>query len=95
LRQFDWTPADFGLETADRTTMLVSGPAESAEIIRQVLAGQRGPARDIVVANAAAALWTVGRSSSLIECARQAAEAIDAGTARELLSRLIEQTHCG
>ena len=75
--------------------MLVSGPAESAEIIRGILDGRAGPPRDIVVANAAAALWTVGRSPSLPECVRQAAEAIDSGAARDLLARLVERSQRG
>jgi anthranilate phosphoribosyltransferase len=92
LREFSWTPADFGLDRADLETLQVSGPAESAEVIRGILAGRRGPPRDIVVANAAAALWTVGRFASLSECAREAAEAIDNGAARDLLARLVERT---
>ena len=47
----------------------VAGPAESAAIIRKILAGHRGPARDIVILNAAAALWTVGKDASLDGCA--------------------------
>jgi anthranilate phosphoribosyltransferase len=93
LRQFDWTPSDFDLEPAGRETMLVSGPTESAQIIRGILQGRRGAPRDIVVANAAAALWTAGRSVSLPECAHHAAEAIDSGAARELLVKLVEQTN--
>ncbi len=92
LRQFAWTPADFGLDRVELPALQVSGPAESAEMIRGILAGRRGPPRDIVVANAAAALWTVGRSPSLLECASQAAEAIDTGAAGELLTRLVERT---
>jgi anthranilate phosphoribosyltransferase len=92
LQQFQWQPADFGLEPAGRQTMLVSGPVESARVIREILHGRRGPPRDIVIANAAAALWTVGRSPSLAECARQAAEAIDGGAACALLARLVERT---
>jgi anthranilate phosphoribosyltransferase len=92
LRRLQWQPADFGLEPAGRETMLVSGPAESAEVIRQILAGQKGPPRNIVVANAAAALWTVGKSPSLSECVRQAQQAIDDGAARSLLARLVECT---
>ena len=61
-------------------------------MIREILAGRRGPPRDIVVANAAAALWTARRSRSLTECAAQAAEAIDSGAARDLLARLVERT---
>ena len=93
LQKSQWQPADFGLAPAGRDTMLVAGPEESAEQIRAILAGRRGPSRDIVVANAAAALWLVGRSSSRRECVRQAAEAIDSGAARELLARLAERTN--
>ena len=71
--------------------MLVSGPEESAEMISGVLAGRRGPPRDIVVANAAAALWTIGRNPSPKRCAEQAADAIDTGAARELLAKLVER----
>jgi anthranilate phosphoribosyltransferase len=93
LRRFDWQPANFGLAPSGLGAMLVSGPAESAEMVSGVLAGRRGPPRDIVVANAAAALWTVGRSSSLRQCASEAAEAIDSGAARDLLGRLVEKTN--
>jgi anthranilate phosphoribosyltransferase len=92
LRRFQWRPADFGLEPADRTAMLVDGPAESAEMIRGILAGQKGPARNIVLANSAAALWTVGQAPSLGECVRRAEEAIDSGAAQKLLARLVERT---
>ena len=44
LRRFQWQPADFGLEPAGRETMLVSGPEESAAMIREILAGRQGSA---------------------------------------------------
>ncbi|MEX0711302.1 MAG: anthranilate phosphoribosyltransferase [Pirellulales bacterium] len=91
-REFAWTPADFGLEPAELTPLKVAGPDESAAIIQQVLSGQPGPARDIVVANAAAALWTAGHCDTLPGCAAMAADAIDSGAARELLARLVERT---
>lgn len=91
-RRFEWQPADFELPRAGRDAMLVSGPEESARVIRGILGGQRGPARDIVIANAAAALWTAGWSPLLHACVRQAAEAIDSGAASELLNRLIDRT---
>jgi len=93
LRQFDWTPADFGLPPAALEVMQVEGPQQSAQLIGEVLAGQPGPARDIVVANAAAALWTAGREASLPECVRLVAGAIDGGAAAELLQRLVERTN--
>lgn len=88
--QLVWHPADFGVAEADKSSMLIDGPARSAAIIRDVLAGKSGPPRDIVVINAAAALWTAGWSDSLPECAKQAMAAIDSGKARSLLSRLAE-----
>jgi anthranilate phosphoribosyltransferase len=93
LRQFDWTPADFGLQPAGRETMMVDGPEQSAALIREIFDGRSGPPRDIVVANAAAALWTAGRDNALPGCSRLAAEAIDSGAARELLARLAERTN--
>jgi anthranilate phosphoribosyltransferase len=95
LRRFEWEPADFGLKTAWQSTMLVSGPEESAQLISEILAGRPGPPRDIVVANAAAALWTAGRAVSPKQCAKEAGEAIDSGAARHLLARLVERTNRG
>ena len=95
VSQFDWTPADFGLARGDLSSLQADGPAQSAEIIRGVIAGQAGPARDVVVANAAAAIWVVGKSESLIECARLAADAIDHGAAANLLRKLSELSHSG
>jgi len=92
LREFSWSPADFGLPESGREQMLVETPTESASLIRQILAGQTGPARDVVVANAAAALWTVDPNATLQACAQRAAEAIDTGAAAELLARLGEKT---
>ena len=92
LRQFEWTAADFGLEAAGLEAMLIEGPKQSAALISGILDGRPGPPRDIVVANAAAALWTAGRDPSLRNCAGQAAEAIDSGAARDLLAKLVERT---
>ena len=55
-----WQPADFDLPTIDLASIQVAGPDESATLIRAILAGHPSSARDIVVANSAAAIWTVG-----------------------------------
>lgn len=93
LREFTWLPEDFGLEPADRGTMLVDDPQTSADLISYILGGEKGPPRDIVVLNAAAALWTAGIDSSTRECAKLAAAAIDSGDAKTLLARLVELSH--
>lgn len=88
LRQFAWTPQDFGLDVADKQSMLVDGPQASAAMIRTVLDGEPGPPRDIVVLNAAAALWTARGDVLPVDCAKDAEKAIDSGAGRELLRQL-------
>jgi len=73
--------------------LLVNDAVASAKIIRGLLAGERSGARDIVILNAAAALWTAGISDDLKECATRAAEAIDSKAAQKLLEQLAEQTN--
>ena len=92
FRELTWTPETFGLQPSPIDALVVDGPAASAATISSVLAGTPGPARDIVVANAAAALWAAGKADSLHQCAELAAASIDSGAARELLQRLIELT---
>jgi len=93
LREFRWSPGDFDLPTAGRERLLVDTPRQSAEVIRQVLAGEPGPQRDIVVLNAAAALWTAGHDVDPKACAAAAAHAIDSGEARKTLTRLVTLTN--
>jgi anthranilate phosphoribosyltransferase len=93
LSEAVWSPDDFGVAEATLDTLLVDNADESAAIIRRVLAGEEAPARDIVVANAAAALWAARKSDDLKDCARQATEAISNGAAQELLRKLVEQTN--
>ncbi len=91
-RSFCWEPAEFGLAESSRETLLVDGPEASSAVIRGILAGEPGPPRDIVVANAAAALWTAGKAATVLEGARSAAAAIDSGQAARLLAGLVERT---
>jgi anthranilate phosphoribosyltransferase len=82
-----WEPGDFGLPAVPGADLRVSGPADSAHKLRSVFAGEAGPIRAVLLANAAAALRVAGRVASLEEGVRVAAEAIDTGGARELLRR--------
>jgi len=93
LRELTWSPADFGLQPSAREALLADDPQASAAMIRRVLAGEKGPPRDIVVANSAAALWIAGHGETLAECARKSAESIDSGAAAEVLRRLAEVSH--
>ena len=83
-----WHPADFDLEPVAVRDIQATDAVESARIIRSLLAGEAGPARRIVLANASAALFTVGRTDSLKAGVGMAAEAIDSGRANGVLREL-------
>jgi anthranilate phosphoribosyltransferase len=92
-RRFQWHPEDFGLQKIKLEEIRVESPKQSAAKIRSVLQGKPGPATDIVIANAAAALWTAGRDSSIGQCANIARETIESGAAHDMLARLVERTN--
>jgi len=86
---YEVCPQDFGFKTASLRQMKGGTPEENAEMLRRILSGQRGPRRDVVVLNAAAALAASNRASDLKEGARIAEEAIDSGRALAKLDELI------
>jgi anthranilate phosphoribosyltransferase len=85
-------PEQFGAVRA-RLEDLQGGSAEdNARIIVEILEGGRGPRRDIVLVNAAAALRAAGVAQSFEEGMQQAAAAIDRGAARDKLRAFVEFT---
>jgi anthranilate phosphoribosyltransferase len=92
-REVVYRPEDFGLAVQSLDSARVESPAESAAIVRGVLAGKPGAARDIVILNAACGLITVDPALEPITAAKRAAEAIDAGAAGELLRKLAALSH--
>jgi anthranilate phosphoribosyltransferase len=93
VRAGQWTADDFGLESCGIEGIRAQNATQSAQIIRSVLDGQEGPARLIVLANAAVAIHVAGRAFDLREGVRIAAEAIDSGKATAVLDqmKLVEQ----
>ncbi|MEM7455330.1 MAG: anthranilate phosphoribosyltransferase [Planctomycetota bacterium] len=85
------SPADFGIES-EEASLKAENPAESAAIIKGVVDGNSGPHRDIVVINAAAAVWVSGVADSPVAAAERCQAAIDGGEAQRVLARLIELT---
>ena len=85
----EWTPEDFGLAPCRLDELRVEGPQESAAIIGGVLRGEEGPARRMVLANAAAALVAAEKVASLPEGVALAMQAIDSGSALRVLNDLI------
>ena len=89
VRTFYLHPSDFGLSVVDPETLRAASPEENAAIARAVLAGDAGPPRDMVLANAAAGLFIMERVPSLVEGVATAAAALDDGRAQATLTRLV------
>lgn len=83
-------PARLGFPRAARDDLKGGDAAENAAIARRVLSGEKGPPRDVVLLNAAAALEVAGRVGSLEEGIAVAAESIDSGAASRALERWVE-----
>ena len=88
ITEYTLRPEDVGLTTAALDTVRVADVAASAAMLRDVLAGTPGPARDIVLLNAGAAIFVGGGAPGLEAGVRRAAEVIDSGAARERLEQL-------
>jgi len=85
-------PAELGLGTYRLAELAGGDAAVNAEIIRGVLIGERGAARDVVLANAGACFYVAGRADSLRAGVGQAAAVIDSGRAAAKLEQLIACT---
>jgi len=85
-------PADFAVRTATLADLKGGDMARNLEIARAVLAGGRGPHRDIVIANAAVALVAVAQVETFLEGAALAAVSLDTGAARDKLEALARFT---
>ena len=85
-----WLPNDFGAPVA-RLEDLEGGDVETnATIIRNLLRGERGPKREVVIANAAAALFLARNALDLRSAVSLAVHSIDGGAARRKLEQLVE-----
>lgn len=85
-----WTlhPEDFGIKLQSLDPIIVESPEQSLELIKTVLAGQPGPARDIVLLNAAAAIYCAKDSVTFNSAFQMAQTAIDSGKAAQCFEQL-------
>jgi anthranilate phosphoribosyltransferase len=95
MRETHLDPEALGLALAGLDDLRGGDPREGADIARSVLAGQRGPKRDVVLLNAGAALEVAGAAATLDEGVRIAAASIDEGSAAAALDRWVEVSHDG
>jgi anthranilate phosphoribosyltransferase len=83
-------PENLGLERAEAKELKGGGADVNARITHEVLEGKKGPARDIVLLNAAAGLVAAGKASSLAQGLEIAAKSLDSGAAAGKLKKLVE-----
>lgn len=93
VKSFYVTPSTFGVKKASFKDIKGGSVKENVKIVRNILKGAKGPARDIVLVNSSVALMAVGKVKGFKEGVRMAAASIDSGKALEKLKKLIELTN--
>jgi anthranilate phosphoribosyltransferase len=92
LRRYSLAPEDVSLQRAPAAAVPGGDPQQNAETARQILAGERGAARDLAVLNAGAAIYAGGGAPTLPDGVRAAQQAIDEGKAADALERFLVRT---
>lgn len=87
--EYTLNPTQFGLNLHELSSIKVSNAQESKDIILDLLAGKTGPARDIVLLNAGAAIYVSGVTTTLADGIKAAANMLDNGQAMQKLQALI------
>ena len=88
----DVYPEEFRLPRGSIEQLHGGDAATNARLLLNVLEGERGPYRDVVLANAAAAFTLAGKAQNFAEGVERAAEALDSGAARAKLRALVDFT---
>jgi len=90
IRTYDISPEQYFGEQAEPADLLGGNPEENAQITRNILNGEKGPKRNVVLINAAAALVAAGQAEDLKQGIQMAETAIDDGTAAKKMEALIK-----
>src|SRR3954465_2192375 len=89
IHEYEIHPEDFGLTMASNRTFKVDGPEQSRSMLCAVLDDQPGPARDIVLFNAGAALYAANVAASIPDGIARARTALESGAARAKVDQLV------
>jgi anthranilate phosphoribosyltransferase len=92
LDSYEVTPQELGVEPASNGAVGAGEPDHNAEVTRAVLRGEHGAERSLVALNAGAAIYVAGGTTTLEDGVRRAEQAIDDGSAREVLERFVART---
>ena len=89
ITEYEIHPEDFGLPMQSNRSIKVETPEQSVAMLRGVLNGDPGAARDIVLLNAGVALYAAGVASTMKAGIDRAREAIDTGAAKDKLAQVV------
>jgi anthranilate phosphoribosyltransferase len=92
IHTYEMNCEDYGIRKVSRETLRGGDAETNARIIRMILSGGEGPARDIVLLNAAAAIYLGGSATTIERGLTRAETSIDSGRAYETLEQLIQGT---
>ncbi len=92
FKQWTIDPKDYGCAHSTLDAIVVENPLQSLALAESVFAGQKGPARDIVLLNTAAALYCADAETDFASAIDRAAQAIDSGLARKKFNQLRDLT---
>jgi len=90
FKDYEISPGDFGIKRAGLEDLSGADPEKNKRIVREVLSGEPGARRDIVLLNAACAIYAANKAASIKEGLKLAAGSIDSGSAMKKLELLIE-----
>lgn len=93
VHEYVVNPQHFGLNLHELSSIKVTDAEQSKSMVLEVLAGKAGPARDIVLLNAGAAIYVAGLTSSLHDGIATAADMLDSGKAMQKLQELVKLTN--
>jgi anthranilate phosphoribosyltransferase len=87
------SPEELGISRASLEQIAGGEPGQNAEVLRRVLEGEPGPARDVVLLNATAAIVVGGQAADLGAGLERARESLDSGAAAKALEDLVALTN--
>lgn len=93
VKNYEIDPRDYGFELCKKEDLVGGTPDENAQIIRDIFAGEKGPKRDTVVLNSAAALYIGKGDITLDRAIEEVKDAIDSGKALAKLNQMIKATN--
>ncbi len=93
ISEYEIRPEDFGMQSYELSAIQTQNCNGNISIVQSVLTGEPGPPLDIVLLNAAAAIWVSGKAANLNLALNMAKKSINSGAAKNCLKRLVDITN--